>query len=101
MWANFATGHEGEDAGLLPSHMLLPVMLDAFDVVRPAWFDWLLAADGDLGDLDYDIYFTDDAALRAKMTDGQRAVYDAEELLQYDLMFGRQYAAGALYGGTG
>lgn len=100
MWANFETGHEGEDAGLLPSHMLLPVMLDAFNVTRPAWFDWLLAANRTLDALDYDLYFTAVPELLQKMSPEQQRVYKAEEMLQYDLMFGQQYAAGALYGAT-
>ncbi len=98
MWANFATGHEGEDAGLLPSHMLLPVMLSAYGVVRPAWFDWLYEADAQLGGLDYELYFSPEAELQAAMTPEQRQWYAAQELLQYDLMFGGRYAAAALYG---
>lgn len=97
MWANFETGLEGADGGLLPADELLPTLLTAYDVVRPAWMDWLAAEDAGMRELHYSLCFDDEEARLAGMSEAQRAAYQARALLQYDLMFGRQYAAETLY----
>lgn len=67
------------------------------EVIRPAWMDWLYASKPVLGDLSYDLYFADEEKRNARMTQEQETVYQAQAMLQYDLMFGKQYAAPSLY----
>ena len=97
MWANFDIKEQGIDGGLLPSYLLLPTMLHEYNVLRPAWMDWMYATNPILGELSFDLYFTEESTRETKMTQEQKSLYAAQELLQYDLMFGKGYSIDKLY----
>ena len=97
MWANFDIKEEGIDGGLLPSYLLLPTMLQEYGVLRPAWMDWLYQTEDLLEDRYFDLYFHVGEEEQL-LDEEQLTVYRAQQMLQYDLMFGKGYAAPALYG---
>ena len=83
--------------GLLPSYLLLPTMLQEYGVLRPAWMDWLYQTEDLLEDRYFDLYFHVGEEEQF-LDEEQLTVYRAQQMLQYDLMFGKGYAAPALYG---
>ena len=97
MWANFDIKEEGIDGGLLPSYLLLPTMLQEYGVLRPAWMDWLYQTEDLLEDRYFDLYFHVGEEEQL-LDEEQLTVYREKKMLQYDLMFGKGYAAPALYG---
>ena len=98
MWANFDVKEEGVDGGLLPSYLLLPTMLNEYGVVRPEWMDWLYQSDDVMNGTYYDLYFTDETQWEGLLTEEQIETYTAQNMLEYDLLLGKQYGAEALYG---
>lgn len=99
MWANFDVREQGKVLELQPSSMLLPMLLHEYDIRRPDWMEWLYAWQQEMQPLTYPLCFGDTEALAEQMTPRQRELYEARNMLQYDLMFGKQYAAETLYGG--
>ncbi len=97
MWANFDIKDEGVDGGLLPSYLLLPTLLQEYNLPRPAWMDWLYETRQTLDGCYFDLYFHAGEE-EQYLSEEQLAVYRAQQMLQYDLMFGKGYAAKALYG---
>lgn len=98
VWANFEAEAAGTDAGVLPAYLLLPTMLCEYNVTRPAWMDWLYASAAELQNVTYELLFAAEEEREAVLTDRQKQVYAAQQMLQYDLMFGKRYSGARLYG---
>ena len=100
MWANFETGKAGTDAGVLPPYLLLPTMLNEYDVLRPSWMDWLYSSVETMQPVTFDLMFRDEEKQAELLTDRQKEIHAAQRMLQYDMMFGERYSAELLYNMT-
>ena len=73
-------------------------MLNSYDVVRPAWMDWLNETRPALQEVYYDLFFSGAQELAEVMNEEQKKICSAQNYLQYDLMFGEGCSAQELYG---
>lgn len=99
MWSNFET-RKGETAGAMPPYQLLATMLKDYDVVRPAWFDWLADTTTTLKGVNLGHVIEPDGTvggITAGASDAQWRVLRQQKILQYNAMFGDGSAKQRMY----
>ena len=100
MWSNYEQKN-AETAGVLPPYMLLATMLSRYNVVRPAWFDFLCQSQSTLRGVQLGEVLEPDGSFGGPVKNasaGQQSLLATEKMLQYDAMFGGGYAHSRMYG---
>lgn len=100
MWANFEA-KEAESAGAMPPYQLLATMLSRYDVLRPAWFDFLAQSQTVMKGLNLGEVIGPDGSFAGPVGDAsqeQKDLLEKQKLLQYDAMFGQGFAHEEMYG---
>ena len=99
MWANFET-KQAETAGAMPPYQLLATTLQQYNVLRPAWFDFLAQSQTTLKGINLGYVIEPDGSLGSTVrgaSDAQTQLLHTQSLLQYDAMFGKGYALAQMY----
>jgi len=99
MWANFET-KQAETAGAMPPYQLLATALQRYNVLRPAWFDFLAQSQTTLKGIKLGYVIEPDGSLGSTVkeaSDPQTQLLRTQSLLQYDAMFGKGYALAQMY----
>lgn len=94
VWSNY---YDGEvDLGTIGTYELSPVMMELYGLEMPAYYEYLIQQ------LQYGyrsrtagVTVNTDGTTSEELTDEQLQWYQDQWLLQYDLMFGEEYALGA------
>ncbi|MEG0804436.1 MAG: LTA synthase family protein, partial [Pygmaiobacter sp.] len=100
MWANFEQ-KDAETAGMMPPYQLLATTLKEYNVLRPAYFDWLASSQATLKGINIGRVIEPDGTLGGTVkgaSEAQWGVLERQKLLQYDAMFGQNWAHEAMYG---
>lgn len=99
MWSNFET-RNAETAGAMPPYQLLATMLKDYNVVRPAWFDWLADTTTTLKGVNLGRVIEPDGTVGgivAGANEKQWKVLHQQKILQYNAMFGDGSAKQRMY----
>lgn len=100
MWSNFET-KEAETAGTMPPYQLLATMLARYNVLRPAWFDFLAQSQTVMKGVNLGEVIGPDGSFAgpvANAGEAQKDLLEKQKLLQYDAMFGEGFAHQKMYG---
>ena len=90
IWSNYDGA--SIDVGTIASYNLTPVVLDLYGLEKPLWFEFLTQQIPVMHARTHGVTVNPDGTTSADMTPEQQAVFDATWLLQYDKMFGADYA---------
>mgnify|MGYP001027935696 FL=1 len=91
-WSN--QGGITADQGAIGAYNLLPVVLGSYGLPMPRYFEYLLEMRAESPGFEYGIALNPDGSYNevGQMNPVQQRAYRQFELLQYDYIFGRQYA---------
>ncbi len=97
VWTNYDDSLNGTTFGTIVPNELLVNALGAYDVLRPAYFDYFYTQFDSMNGatsnycvgLDNKVYFT--------MNEDQLADYHIRQLIQYDLVYSEQYLRESIY----
>lgn len=92
MWANFDSDSRGISGDFLPPYLLLAKTASIYNLPRPAWFEWLANTQDELGGVNLGYRITKEGGLEEGFTSGQNQILQMQKLLQYDALFGKNYA---------
>jgi phosphoglycerol transferase MdoB-like AlkP superfamily enzyme len=97
VWANFETGNAGTTYGNIPPNMLIPRALDSYDIIRPAYFQYLLENSKSMNGMTSDYVVNPDGSVSFQKTPQQQAEADLRMLVQYDIIYGKKYLRDSWY----
>lgn len=89
IWSNYTS--QPVDLGVLSTYQLSPVIMDLFGLEKPLYFEFLAQQFPMMRGRTHGITVNPDSSFSEEMTDAQQTSFDAQWLLQYDLMFGNEY----------
>ncbi|MCC8104034.1 MAG: LTA synthase family protein [Clostridiales bacterium] len=92
VWSNFS--NESQDAGVMEISMLFPTVLETYGIEKTAFWDFLVELKSVYAATDSMIVVNQDGTYASidEMTEIQQEYYENYRLLQYDYIFGNQYA---------
>lgn len=96
MWANFTTT-DGTAGPALSSDMLAPALFAEYGLSAPPWFNWLGGNLPEWGGCTAGWHLQPGGPPTQSPTPAQQEIIRTQQLLQYDLMFGRRYALQQMY----
>jgi hypothetical protein len=90
-WSN--EGNTKKDCGVLSVTQLLPTVFSEYDVAMPKYFSYLKYTQSVYPACASGIIVNTDGSFNSidEMTDEQKEVYDEQELMEYDYLFGKNY----------
>ena len=91
IWSNYYSG--AVDLGTIGTYQLSPVMMELYGLQKPAYFEYLIQQlQNGYRSRTMGYTVNNDGTITEEMTDDQLQWYNNHWLLQYDLMFGDEYA---------
>ena len=90
IWSNY--WNEPVDIGTIAAYEITPVMMDLYGLEKPVFYEYLTQQLSVYRSRTCGVTILPDGTASEELTDAQRAWYDDHWLLQYDLMFGKEYA---------
>ena len=91
IWSNYHTG--AVDLGTIATYQVSPVMMELYGLEKPAYFEYLIQQlHSGYRSRTAGVTVNPDGSYSEGMTDEQLQWYKDHWLLQYDLMFGEEYA---------
>lgn len=100
IWSNFES-RPGQTAGAMPPYQLLATALQEYDLLRPAWFEFLAQGKQLMAGVNLGQVIGPDGQLQGPLEQAsaaQQQLWQAQRMLQYDAIFGERYAFARMYG---
>jgi phosphoglycerol transferase MdoB-like AlkP superfamily enzyme len=97
VWTNFADKHT-PTFGNIPPNMLLTNALSEYDVVRPAYFEYLLHNTTTMNGMTSNYVVNPDGSIIFAPSQAQQPECDLRDLIEYDIVTGKKYLENDLYG---
>lgn len=95
VWSNFSK--EKVDVGRVADNMLLPIIMDQYQMDMPVYFAYLNHIRPVTGGFNRGYVVQPDSSLLEEGTEQQQEIRHQLELIQYDVIFGKGYAQGELF----
>lgn len=92
VWSNY--NNNSEDAGIMEMGELLPTVFEKYNIKSTEFWNYLLTLKNCYSAADSSIVISKDQTYRdiAEMSEEEAAMHEEYKLLQYDYIFGKQYA---------
>lgn len=92
VWSNY--NNNSEDAGIIEMGELLPTVFEKYNIKSTEFWNYLLTLKNCYSAADSSIVISKDQTYRdiAEMSEEEAAMHEEYKLLQYDYIFGKQYA---------
>ena len=92
VWSNY--NNNSEDAGIMEMGELLPTVFEKYNIKSTEFWNYLLTLKNCYSAADSSIVVSKDQTYRdiAEMSEEEAAMHEEYKLLQYDYIFGKQYA---------
>ncbi|MBR2807288.1 MAG: LTA synthase family protein [Oscillospiraceae bacterium] len=90
VWTNFSDEHAGESFGLLVPNMIMSSALEAYDVIMPTYWNYFVSGVGTYDGVTAN-YLIEDNKVLFEMSDEQKEEYHIRQLIQYDVVHGKNY----------
>ena len=90
MWSNYS--QQEIDLGTIGAYNISPVMMDTFGLEKPIMFEYLVQQLDAYRAKQNDVVINPDGSITEELNEEQQKAYDDSFVLQYDYMFGKQYA---------
>ncbi|MEA5051536.1 MAG: sulfatase-like hydrolase/transferase [Oscillospiraceae bacterium] len=97
VWTNYDRSLDGTTFGTIVPNRLLVDALSAYNVERPAYFDYIYTQYNTMNGMTADYCVGTDNKVYFTKTAEQQAEYEQRQLIQYDLIFGRKYLLDYIY----
>ena len=97
IWANFKSDNEGTSFGYCAPNALLLNALNAYDVARPAYWNYWGNTVSSYTSTTSNYLITDGNKILFSKNDMQKEEYHIRELIQYDIIHGKHYLLDSLY----
>ncbi|MEA5051535.1 MAG: LTA synthase family protein [Oscillospiraceae bacterium] len=97
VWTNYDRSLDGTTFGTLVPNRVLVDALGAYDVARPAYFDYIYSEYNAMNGATGNYVVDPDGKVSFEMTPEQQAEYEQRQLIQYDLIFGKKYLMDSIY----
>lgn len=88
-WANYTA--QSENLGVLDPGMMMPRVMEAYGVAMPGWYDLLCDYSRVLPGYYHGLAAGPSSTWSAQMDEGQQAVFNEYQMMQYDYLFGKRY----------
>jgi phosphoglycerol transferase MdoB-like AlkP superfamily enzyme len=90
MWSNYSDA--SVDLGTIGAYEITPVMMDLYGLDKPTFYEYLTQQLSAYRSRSCGVTIEPDGSASTELTEQQQTWYDNHWMLQYDLMFGKEYA---------
>ena len=89
IWSNYYS--QPVDIGTVAAYEITPVMMDLYGLDKPVYYEYLTQQLSAYRSRSCGVTVEPDGTTSTELTDAQKVWYENHRLLQYDLMFGKEY----------
>lgn len=88
-WSNYS--EQSVDVGTIAAYEITPVMMDLYGLDKPVYYEYLTQQLSSYRARTLGVTVEPDGTTTDTLTEAQQQWYENHQLLQYDLMFGKEY----------